>query len=100
MAGGMGRREQRQQRQQQRERSPNLAERSRNRNRASTRPVAGSRHCWVLDEGAQHPGLLLEWRQQEGRWQGLVAFVRADDAGFALVQAWLDSQQLSAASSA
>ena len=88
MAGGMGRRE----------RSPNLAERS--RNRASTRPVAGSRHCWVLDEGAQHPGLLLEWRQQEGRWQGLVAFVRADDAGFALVQAWLDAQQLSAATSA
>jgi hypothetical protein len=94
MAGGMGRREPRERR----ELSPNLAERS--RNRANTRPVAGSRHCWVLDEGAQHPGLLLEWRQQEGRWQGLVAFVRADDAGFALVQAWLDSQQLSAAASA
>jgi hypothetical protein len=94
MAGGMGRREPREPR----ELSPNLAERS--RNRANTRPVAGSRHCWVLDEGAQHPGLLLEWRQQEGRWQGLVAFVRADDAGFALVQAWLDSQQLSAAASA
>ena len=94
----MGRRDRRERSPNLAERSPNLAERS--RGRANTRPVAGSRHCWVLDEGAQHPGLLLEWRQQEGRWQGLVAFVRADDAGFALVQAWLDSQQLSAASSA
>jgi hypothetical protein len=85
MAGGMGRRE----------RSPNLADRS--RVKADSRPVAGSRHCWVSDEGAQYPGLLLEWRQQEGHWQGLVAFVRADDTGFALVQAWLDGQQLSAA---
>jgi hypothetical protein len=87
MAGGMGRRE----------RSPNLAERS--REMASSGAVAGSRHCWVLDEGAQHPGLLLEWRQQDGKWQGLVAFVRADTTGFALVQAWLDSRQLSAAKS-
>jgi hypothetical protein len=81
-----------------RERSPNLAERS--RDMPATRPVAGSRHCWVTDQGAQHPGLLLEWRQLEGRWEGLVAFVRMDDTGFALVQAWLDSQQLSAAKSA
>jgi hypothetical protein len=43
--------------------------------------------------------LLLEWRQQAGRWQGLVAFVRTDERGFALVQAWLDSQQLSVAES-
>jgi hypothetical protein len=85
MAGGMGRRE----------RSPNLAERT--RDMAHTGHDAGSRHCWVFDEGAQHPGLLLEWRQQGGRWQGLVAFVKADESGFALVQAWLDSQQLSAA---
>jgi hypothetical protein len=85
MAGGMGRRD----------RSTNLA--ARTRETPSTRPIAGSRHCWVTDEGAEHPGLLLEWRQQDGRWQGLVAFVRADDTGFALVQAWLDSQQLSAA---
>jgi hypothetical protein len=81
-----------------RERMPNLAERS--RGMTSPGSVAGSRHCWVFDEGAQHPGLLLEWRQQDGRWQGLVAFVRADTSGFALVQAWLDSQQLSAAKSA
>ena len=38
-------------------------------------------------------------RQQDGKWQGLVAFVRTDETGFALVQAWLDSQQLSAARS-
>jgi hypothetical protein len=81
-----------------RERSPNLA--ARTRETPSTRPIAGSRHCWVTDEGAQHPGLLLEWRQLDGRWQGLVAFVRVDGAGFALVQAWLDAHQLSAAKSA
>jgi hypothetical protein len=78
-----------------RERSPNLAERT--RDTAGAKPIAGSRHCWVSDEGGQHPGLLLEWRQQDGAWQGLVAFVRVDGQGFALVQAWLDSRQLSAA---
>jgi hypothetical protein len=78
-----------------RERSPSLADRS--REMQGTRPVAGSRHCWVSDEGGQHAGLLLEWRQQGGSWQGLVAFVRVDESGFALVQAWLDSRQLSAA---
>jgi hypothetical protein len=88
VAGGMGRREQ----------GPSLA--SRKREQPDTRPVAGSRHCWVSDEGDQHPGLLLEWRQQDGKWQGLVAFVRSDETGFALVQAWIDSQQLSAARSA
>jgi hypothetical protein len=81
-----------------REQGPSLA--ARKRELAGTRPVAGSRHCWVSDEGDQHPGLLLEWRQLDGRWQGLVAFVRADEAGFALVQAWLGSEQLSAARSA
>lgn len=94
----MGRRERREQ-------SPNLAARSRvtpgGGGRASgpaTGSGSGARHCWVSDEGLLHPGLLLEWRQQDGRWEGLVAFVRTDEQGFALVQAWLDSQQLTSAS--
>jgi hypothetical protein len=81
MAGGMGARE----------RGPTLAERS--GLAAAERTPAGACHCWVIgDGGARHPGLLLEWRRQAGRWLGLVAYLQIDEqGGYALVQTWLDA---------
>lgn len=87
MAGGMGSRE--------RGRGPSLAERSAQSTKAKS--PAGACHCWVIEEGARYPGLLLEWRKQGGHWQGLVAYLRVDRLGdYALVQTWLDGERLRA----
>ena len=38
-----------------------------------------ARHCWVADaadgRGVKRPGLLVEWRDVDGRWQGRVVYV-------------------------
>ena len=62
----------------------------------ATKRPSGPRHCWVIGEGGErHPGLLLEWRRQSGRWQGLVTFVQTDSVGtFTLIQSWLDGDHL------
>jgi hypothetical protein len=86
MAGGMGARD----------RGLTLAERS--GAAASDRPPAGACHCWVIDEGARLPGVLIEWRRRGGRWEGLVAYLRPDPRGAcSLIQEWLDSAQLRSA---
>lgn len=86
MAGGMGARE----------RGLTLAERS--GVAASDRSPPGACHCWVIDGGERRPGLLLEWRRQAGRWEGLVAYLITDGAGaYSLVQQWLDSERLRSA---
>ncbi len=77
-------------------RGPSLAERS--ALAGKTRAPAGACHCWVIEEDARRPGLLLEWRKQDGRWQGLVAYLRVDKQGkYTLLQSWLDGAQLRAA---
>jgi hypothetical protein len=73
----------------------------------STTGAAGSRpgradlplHCWVHHEiplpdrsspGIERaPGVLVEWRHEDGRWWGLVVFVCADDAGRPVILARL-----------
>ena len=93
MAGGMDRRPRR---------SPSLAERT------GTDPAAGplragdvvaspQRHCWVVDGATpdvRAPGLLVEWRQLGGAWQGRVAYVVGVDDDATLVEAWLPASQL------
>ncbi len=77
-------------------RGPSLAERSALAGKA--RSPTGACHCWVSEAGARRPGLLLEWRKLDGRWQGLVAYLRVDERGeYALLQSWLDGEQLRAA---
>lgn len=55
------------------------------------------RHCWVVD-GVQPTqraaGLLVEWRQLGGAWQGRVAYVVGVDGEPTLVEAWLPASQL------
>lgn len=55
------------------------------------------RHCWVVDGAVPQvraPGLLVEWRQLDGAWQGRVAYVVGVDDEATLVEAWLPASQL------
>ena len=57
------------------------------------------RHCWVHSPpGAPGtwPGLLVEWRQRDGAWEGRVAFTVARAEGPTLVEAWLPAARLQA----
>jgi hypothetical protein len=55
------------------------------------------RHCWVRDPPdtpGTWPGLLIEWRQRAGTWQGRVAYTVTGPHGPALVEAWLPAARL------
>jgi hypothetical protein len=54
-----------------------------------TPPGSGvGRHVWVYD-GSRCPGVLLEWRQSSGAWEGRVAYVSESGTGPRLTVAWL-----------
>lgn len=69
---------------------------------AAGRPAAGrdtgeGRHCWVHDPPDTPgiwPGLLVEWRQRDGAWQGRVAYTVSGPYGSSLVEAWLPAGRL------
>jgi hypothetical protein len=55
------------------------------------------RHCWVRDPPDAPgiwPGLLVEWRQRGGSWQGRVAYTVTGPHGPALVETWLPAARL------
>ena len=55
------------------------------------------RHCWVRDPPdapGTWPGLLVEWRQRDGAWQGRVAYTVTGAHGPALVETWLPAARL------
>ncbi len=55
------------------------------------------RHCWVRDPPEAPgvwPGLLVEWRQRGGSWQGRVAYTVTGPHGPALVESWLPAGRL------
>jgi hypothetical protein len=57
------------------------------------------RHCWVRDPPDAPgiwPGLLVEWRQRDGAWQGRVAYTVTGPHGPALVETWLPAARLEA----
>ena len=57
------------------------------------------RHCWVRDPPDAPgiwPGLLVEWRQRDGAWQGRVAYTVHGPHGPALVETWLPAARLEA----
>jgi hypothetical protein len=75
-----------------RRRGPTLAERSGTTAAKSSR---GQCHCWVIDtNGDRNPGLLLDWRKADGRWQGLVAYLASEEQGPVLIQRWMDADRL------
>lgn len=53
------------------------------------------RHCWVLDPPdapGRWPGLLVEWRQGDGAWEGRVVYVTSPAS--VVVEAWLPASVL------
>jgi hypothetical protein len=55
------------------------------------------RHCWVRDppdSPGTWPGLLVEWRQRNGGWQGRVVYTVIGPHGAALVESWLPAARL------
>ena len=55
------------------------------------------RHCWVRDPPefpGIWPGLLVEWRQRGGSWQGRVAYTVTGPHGPALIETWLPAARL------
>jgi hypothetical protein len=61
------------------------------------REDAEGRHCWVRDPPdapGRWPGLLVEWRQRDGVWQGRVAYAVVGPHGPALVETWLPAERL------
>jgi len=64
---------------------------------AAPRDDAEGRHCWVRDPpeaAGVWPGLLVEWRQRGGSWQGRVAYTVTGPHGPALVESWLPAARL------
>lgn len=47
------------------------------------------KHCWVTTGAGHHAGLLLEWRNVAGTWEGRVVHPVLDPDGWVLVEEWL-----------
>jgi hypothetical protein len=53
-------------------------------------PMPEVKHCWVGGRDGRHPGLLAEWRQRDGTWEGRVVHPAYDETnGWILVEEWL-----------
>jgi hypothetical protein len=64
-------------------------------------PPYPGRHCWVLDPAdgtaTRRAGLLLEWRQRAGAWEGQVAYLcHRPGRGWLLTVEWLPGSVLEA----
>ena len=65
-------------------------------------PPYPGRHCWVLDPAdgstAKRAGLLLEWRQRAGAWEGQVAYLcRPPGRAWLVTVEWLPDSVLEVA---
>ena len=47
------------------------------------------KHCWVTTSAGRHPGLLLQWRNVAGTWEGRVVHPVPDPDGWVLLEEWL-----------
>ena len=63
---------------------------------------AVARHCWVTNPAlarGRWPGLVLEWRRHEDRWQGRVVVVVHDGQDPRVICGWFDQDDLAPADS-
>src|SRR3954471_18264487 len=59
-----------------------------------------ARHCWVTGPPGtpgRWPGIVLEWRQSEGRWEGRVVVVVLTGSDPKVVCSWFDQDYLAPA---
>jgi hypothetical protein len=64
---------------------------------AGGRRTEAGRHCWVTDPPewpGTWPGLLVEWRQRHGAWQGRVTYAVTGSDGPVLIENWLPAARL------
>ena len=47
------------------------------------------KHCWVTTSAGRHPGLLLQWRNVAGAWEGRVVHPVPEPDGWVLLEEWL-----------
>ena len=74
---------------------PEAAARRRRTPRPATAARAGTAGCATRPRRpASGPGLLVEWRQRGGSWQGRVAYTVTGPHGPALVESWLPAARL------
>jgi hypothetical protein len=58
------------------------------------------RHCWVTDPPAapgRWPGVVVEWRTADGRWEGRVVVVVGTGADAGVLDLWLGEDKLAPA---
>jgi hypothetical protein len=58
------------------------------------------RHCWVTDPPAapgRWPGVVVEWRTADGRWEGRVVVVVGTGADAGVLDLWLGQDKLAPA---
>jgi hypothetical protein len=61
---------------------------------------AVDRHCWVTNAAGvrgRWPGIVLEWRRHEGRWQGRAVAVVLNGEDQQDIYAWFDQDDLAPA---
>ncbi len=99
MAGGMNRRTRP-------DRSENLAERvattrarqaGEHEQAAQVQQPPLLKHAWYDGPYGRQAVLILGWRGIEGRFDGRICLVAPDDAGWAIVEMWVDGTMLSPA---
>ena len=78
-------------------RGPTLAERVGGSKEAT--PTV-QRHCWVVDapgHPGRYPGLLAEWRRDDAGWEGRVVYALEEPGGGCrLVERWVPATCLAA----
>jgi hypothetical protein len=60
-------------------------------------PRSQIRHCWVSGPAGAPgpwPGLILEWRKDQGLWSALVVYVIAGESPTMTVQTWVSQVHL------
>lgn len=57
-------------------------------------PPREVKHVWVLGKDGRHAGLLIEWRQMDGEWEGRVVHQALTSRGWALTEEWLPAALL------
>jgi hypothetical protein len=64
---------------------------------STMRPGPRRRHCWVAGPGdgsGPWPGLVVEWRRDEGGWRARVVYLVGEPDSATTVETWVDAAHL------
>jgi len=63
----------------------------------TARPGPRRRHCWVAGPGdgsGPWPGLVVEWRRDDGGWRARVVYLVGEPDSATTVETWVDAAHL------